>query len=100
MSLLSQRFCGPIGREKLLAAFSIKEETVDRLISERDLLEKLNYFFKMPKICIQSPEIAMNGDLSIHAQVAIVTKAKLDEISVQVSSTQLHPYAVGIYNLN
>ena len=39
----------------------------------------------MPKICIQSPEIAMNGDIAIHAQVSIVTKAKLDEISVQVS---------------
>ena len=33
VSLLSQRFCGPNGREKLLAAFSIKEETPDRYIS-------------------------------------------------------------------
>ena len=53
----------------------------------------------MPKICIQSPEIAMNGDIAIHAQVSIVTKAKLDEISVQVSPTQLNPYAIGSRNL-
>ena len=37
----------------------------------------------MPKICVQSPEVVMSGDINIHAQVAIVTKAKLDAISVQ-----------------
>jgi len=37
----------------------------------------------MPKICVQSPEVVMSGAINIHAQVAIVTKAKLDAISVQ-----------------
>jgi len=37
----------------------------------------------MVKICVQSPEVVMSGDINIHAQVAIVTKAKLDAISVQ-----------------
>ena len=37
----------------------------------------------MPKICVQSPEVVMSGDINIHAQVAIVTKAKLDAISVR-----------------
>ena len=36
----------------------------------------------MPKICVNSPEVAMHGEINIHAQVAIVTKAKLDAISV------------------
>lgn len=36
----------------------------------------------MVKICVQSPEVAMHGEINIHAQVAIVTKAKLDSISV------------------
>merc|ERR1712226_218698 len=37
---------------------------------------------KMPKICVNSPEISMEGDISLHAQVSIVTKAKLDEVKV------------------
>jgi len=36
----------------------------------------------MVKICVNSPEVAMHGEINIHAQVAIVTKAKLDAISV------------------
>jgi len=36
----------------------------------------------MPKICVQSPEVVSQGEISIHAQVSIVTKAKLDEITV------------------
>jgi len=39
----------------------------------------------MPKICIQSPEVAMQGEIAISARVNIVTKAKLDEITVQGS---------------
>ena len=54
----------------------------------------------MPEICIQSPEIAMTGDISIHAQVAIVTKAKLDEISVQVSPAKnLYFYIIIIFTV-
>jgi len=37
----------------------------------------------MAKICVQSPEVVMNGDINLHAQVAVVTKAKLDAISVK-----------------
>jgi len=37
----------------------------------------------MPKICVSSPEIVSNGDISIHAKVGVVTKAKLEEISVR-----------------
>jgi len=37
----------------------------------------------MVKICVQSPEVVMSGDINIHAQVAIVTKAKLDSIAVK-----------------
>jgi hypothetical protein len=36
----------------------------------------------MVKICVNSPEVAMHGEINIHAQVAVVTKAKLDAISV------------------
>jgi hypothetical protein len=36
----------------------------------------------MVKICVESPEVSMHGEINIHAQVAIVTKAKLDAISV------------------
>lgn len=36
----------------------------------------------MPKICVQSPEIAMHGDINLHAQVAVVTTAKLDSLTV------------------
>jgi hypothetical protein len=39
----------------------------------------------MPKICVASPEIVMSGDINITAQFAIVTKAKLDAISVNGS---------------
>merc|ERR1712003_324188 len=42
-----------------------------------------NRLFKMVKICVQSPEVAMHGEINIHAQVAIVTKAKLDSIAVK-----------------
>jgi hypothetical protein len=34
----------------------------------------------MAKICVQSPEVVMTGDINLHAQVAVVTKAKLDAI--------------------
>ena len=37
----------------------------------------------MPKICVQSPEVVMSGGINIHAQFAIVTKAKLDSIAVR-----------------
>jgi hypothetical protein len=37
----------------------------------------------MGKICIDSPEVVMSGDIALHAQVAVVTKAKLDSISVK-----------------
>ena len=36
----------------------------------------------MVKLCVASPEVSMHGEINIHAQVAIVTKAKLDAISV------------------
>jgi hypothetical protein len=36
----------------------------------------------MVKLCVESPEVSMHGEINIHAQVAIVTKAKLDAISV------------------
>merc|ERR1712113_327189 len=38
---------------------------------------------KMPKICVQSPEVVMTGDINLHAQVAVVTKAKLDAVFCQ-----------------
>merc|ERR1711924_332036 len=38
---------------------------------------------KMAKICVQSPEVVMTGDINLHAQVAVVTKAKLDAVSVK-----------------
>jgi len=37
----------------------------------------------MPKICVQSPEVRMEGDIRIHAKIAVQTTAKLDEIKVQ-----------------
>ncbi|CBY21038.1 unnamed protein product [Oikopleura dioica] len=39
----------------------------------------------MPKneICVASPEVVMHGDINLHAQVAVVTKAKLDAISIK-----------------
>jgi len=37
----------------------------------------------MPKICVQSPEVVSQGQIDIHAVVSVVTKAKLDEISVK-----------------
>merc|ERR1711970_127578 len=48
--------------------------------SDFDCLTEKNS--KMVKICVNSPEVAMHGEINIHAQVAIVTKAKLDAISV------------------
>merc|ERR1712176_1047074 len=42
-----------------------------------------NRLFKMVKICVQSPEVAMPGEINIHAQVSVVTKAKLDSVAVQ-----------------
>jgi len=37
----------------------------------------------MAKICVRSPEVVMTGDINLHAQVAVVTKAKLDAVSVK-----------------
>merc|ERR1711924_476504 len=42
---------------------------------------------KMAKICVQSPEVVMTGDINLHAQVAVVTKAKLDAVSVKGDSS-------------
>ncbi|CAG5077202.1 Oidioi.mRNA.OKI2018_I69.PAR.g8652.t1.cds [Oikopleura dioica] len=38
----------------------------------------------MPRreICVTSPEVAMHGEINIHARVAVVTKAKLDDIRI------------------
>merc|ERR1712187_184695 len=37
---------------------------------------------KMPKICINAPDIVMSGDVSINAALSVSTKAKLDSINV------------------
>lgn len=34
------------------------------------------------EICVTSPEVAMHGEINIHARVAVVTKAKLDDIRI------------------
>ncbi|CBY39570.1 unnamed protein product, partial [Oikopleura dioica] len=34
------------------------------------------------EICVASPEVAMHGEINIHARVAVVTKAKLDDIRI------------------
>merc|ERR1712048_267123 len=47
------------------------------------VISKNHQFRKMPKICVQSPEVVSQGAINIHAQVSVVTKAKLDEISVK-----------------
>merc|ERR1719284_951385 len=36
----------------------------------------------MTKICVASPEVVMTGDINVHAQVAVMTMAKLDMVSV------------------
>merc|ERR1712176_473665 len=47
---------------------------------------------KMAKICVQSPEVVMTGDINLHAQVAVVTKAKLDPFPSRetASATKCH----------
>lgn len=35
------------------------------------------------EICVDDVKIVMHGDINVHAQVAVVTKAKLDEITVK-----------------
>ena len=36
----------------------------------------------MVKICFESPEVSMHGEINFHAQAVIVNTAKLDAISV------------------
>ena len=36
----------------------------------------------MPKICVKAPEIVMSGDINISAAMAVVTKAKLESVTV------------------
>ena len=36
----------------------------------------------MPKICVKAPEIVMSGDININSGMTVVTKAKLDSVTV------------------
>ena len=38
--------------------------------------------WKMPKICVKAPEIVMSGDINISAAMTVVTKAKLESVTV------------------
>ena len=37
---------------------------------------------KMPKICVAAPEIVMSGDITISASMSVMTKAKLDSVTI------------------
>ena len=36
----------------------------------------------MPKICVKAPEIVMSGDINISAAMTVVTKAKLESVTI------------------
>ena len=36
----------------------------------------------MPKICVKAPEIVMSGDININTAMTVVTKAKLESVTV------------------